>query len=463
MLGRSDVLVAVLLAAIAGALVLVLRDRGWWLQAAAGWSPWVLDAALGAIVALLAGLAWCVYRGGVKARREIQGLWAAERALIDAKDDAERAHAVKCRGLAAASHDLRQPLHGLRLLLAALGRAQDERQRDEIMSAINAGFDSIGRLLNTLLDLSELEAGTIEPRVERFAVGDLLYRVSASFAPRAAEQGLRYRVVGSSAVVVSDPDLLARIVENLLANAVDHNGEGGAILLGCRRRGRMLRIEVRDSGRGIPEAQQGEIFKEFHRLDGRLDGRGGRRVRGLGLGLAIVDQLARLLDHRIEVVSAPGRGSTFAVEVPLAERQSGVAASPAVVAADGPSLAGRSVFVIDDDFGVLDATRHLLEGWGAEVTTVVGNPAVPGGSDGTASVPDLIIADVDTCGAYQLARLRARHVPAVPALLLTSRSAADFAGGSVLGGMPLLRKPVDPAQLSAEIGKMLAGPSAARP
>ena len=583
---HADIAIAVLLAAVAGLIVFALRDQGWWPWAAAARGPWAVDAALGAVVALFAGLGWCAYRGNLKARREIQALWAAERAmreievrrkdaqsraklafwlwscdtkaidswseeaaeilgvpltdlpkadahycdlvhpddrdrvaafyadnevkpgtsaafeieyrivrpdgavvwiseigeleygpagptgryvgiiqditahkaaerdLLNAKDQAERAHAEKCRALAAASHDLRQPLHGLRLLLAALRRARDEQQRNDIMAAMNAGFDSIGGLLNTLLDLSELEAGVIEPRVESFPICDLLQRLSAAVEPRAAERGLRFRVVESSAVVVSDPDLLARIAENLLVNAVEHNDEG-EILLGCRRRGTSLRLEVWDTGHGIPEPQQAAIFKQYYRLDTP----GGARRRGLGLGLAIVDQLARLLGHGIEVKSRPGRGSMFAVDVPLSEQPPKVVAGRTTGHADWPCLTGRSVLVVDGDRSVLNATQHLLETWGAQVTSVGGDSAVLRQIEGLTTVPDLIIADVDTDGVGEgidlLAVIRARLNPKIPALLITSKSPADLPRYGADCGVPLLRKPVDPAQLGVEIGKML--------
>ncbi len=220
----------------------------------------------------------------------------------------------KTRFLAAASHDLRQPLQALGLFVAALAHKPLEDDLRQIVDRIQASLAALEHLLETILDISRFDAGAVETRSTSFPLQRLFARLAAEFEPVAEDKGLAMRFVPTSHIVVSDPMLLERILRNLVSNAVRYTGRGG-VVVGCRRRGDSLRVEVWDSGPGIAPAEQREIFREFHQLNDAL--RGPRQ--GSGLGLAIVDRLADLLGHQIDLHSIPGKGSVFAVVVPLAE------------------------------------------------------------------------------------------------------------------------------------------------
>lgn len=236
--------------------------------------------------------------------------------LAQAKAEAEAANLAKSRFLAAASHDLRQPLEVMRMLTAVLERrnAGDEKTQ-AILVDLKAAQGSMQRLLQTILDISKLEAGFVTPRPAVFSVAALLGRLERAFRPLTAEKGLELRHVSSSVFICSDYDLLERIISNFLSNAVRYTGTG-RILLGCRRRGdgAGLSIEIHDTGPGIEAGDLKRIFQEFEQVE--MPGRD--RGEGLGLGLAIVERLSRLLDHPVTVRSTPGRGSVFAVTVPRA-------------------------------------------------------------------------------------------------------------------------------------------------
>lgn len=233
--------------------------------------------------------------------------------LEGAKRQAERANAAKSQFLAAASHDLRQPVQALVYFAAALtSRIRDEGAQ-RLLADLHRSVAAIGMLLDALLDISKLDAGIVKPQPEDVPVNELLSRMGAEFAPRAAANGVRLRVVPCGARVRTDPLLLARIVQNLVANAVRYT-PNGRILVGCRRQGDSLRICVIDTGIGIPFDRLDDIFEEFTQLGNEERD----REKGLGLGLAIVNRLALLLGHRVAVHSQPGHGSTFSVQLPLA-------------------------------------------------------------------------------------------------------------------------------------------------
>jgi signal transduction histidine kinase len=219
----------------------------------------------------------------------------------------------KSRFLAAASHDLRQPMHALGLFVAQLGGHMASAEGSRLVDRIEGAIAGMNELFNVLLDITKLDAGALRPTIVEFPIAELLGRIGSTFAAVAEEKGLALRLVSSSTWVRSDPVLLERIVLNLVSNAVRYTTSGG-IVVGCRRRGAVLRIEVTDSGPGIPEDQQRKIFSEFYRL---ADAKKSNQA-GLGLGLAIVERLCSLLDHPIDVASTPGKGSRFFITVPTA-------------------------------------------------------------------------------------------------------------------------------------------------
>ncbi len=249
------------------------------------------------------------------------GIYSDVTELRAATEQAEQANRAKSRFLAAASHDIRQPLQAMGLFVAALGQSGLTAPARDLVAKLEASLESLESLLSSLLDISRLEAGVVEPQTGPVPLGPMLHRLAEEFAPLAHDKGVRLRAVPTAAVAHSDPVLLERILRNLLANAVRYTPAGG-ILLGCRRRGGRLRIEVRDTGVGIPPEHRQAIFREFHRLPGTRHG------KGFGLGLAIVERTASLLGHEVDVQSREGRGSLFAVGVAPARGPRARRASP---------------------------------------------------------------------------------------------------------------------------------------
>jgi signal transduction histidine kinase len=373
----------------------------------------------------------------------------------------EAANLTKSRFLAAASHDLRQPLHALNLFFAQLRTETDPAERKRIAEQIDASVTAMNDLFNALLDISKLDAGALAPELARFPVADLLNHVETTFAQAAQEKGLRLRLVGSDAWVQSDFILLERILINLVSNAIRYTDRGG-IVVGCRRRSDRLQIEVWDSGIGIPEDQRENIFGEFYRLPGP----GRERRGGLGLGLAIVDRLCRLLDHRIELRSIPGRGSRFSVLVPLAAAQPESAEEAAAPKALVDPAKGRLIVVIDDDALVLDSMRGVLRSWGCFVVTAESGGAALASLNGDNRRPDLIISDYrladGNTGIEAVQQLRRAFDTPIPAFLVTGDTAPERLGEASASGFHLLHKPVGPMALRAMLNQLLreaGGPS----
>jgi len=385
----------------------------------------------------------------------------AEAALRQAKEEAESANAAKSRFLAAASHDLRQPLQALNLLLAALDNTEDEAEREIILSDLRNGVTSMGGLLNSLLDVSELEAGAIEPEVIEFKVGRLLELVAGNAAPRAREKGLDFKVVPCSVTIRSDPALLSRILQNFLSNAVQYT-ETGKVLLGCRRRGEMLCIQIWDNGLGIAEQQLPAIFEEFYQLDNPARD----RSKGVGLGLAIVDRLARLLGHRIDVRSKIDAGSVFSVEVPMGrgcEVPSEVPRPPA--RGTEADFRGITVLLIEDDDIVALATRRLLEYWGAEVAPARSGRQALDAVAGPGRGPDVIIADYRLPGRVNgvevVTRVRAQMGRGIPAVIMTGDTSPAQLREIRASGFAVIEKPADPGKIRNCLRDLLNQPAAA--
>ena len=370
----------------------------------------------------------------------------------------EAANLAKSRFLAAASHDLRQPLHALNLFVAQLRTETDQAERNRVTAQIDAAVTAMNDLFNALLDISRLDAGALAPEVTDFPIARVLQRIETTFAPAAREKGLRLRMVPSDAWVRSDFILLERILLNLVSNAVRCTGRGGVLVAARRRRGQ-LRIEVRDTGVGIPADQTQKIFGEFYQLaSSERDRRG-----GLGLGLAIVDRLCRLLDHPLELTSTPGKGSCFAVSLPLIPPQQ-KPMEPSVAAhtvADPAS--GKLIVVIDDDALVLDGMRGVLRSWGCFVVTGESDAEVLADLAGDDRRPDLIISDYrlgdGENGIETIHRLRGAFRAPVPAFLITGDIAPERLREARASGFHLLHKPVGPMALRAMINQLLRGRS----
>ncbi|MEX2165026.1 MAG: NahK/ErcS family hybrid sensor histidine kinase/response regulator [Sulfuricaulis sp.] len=367
----------------------------------------------------------------------------------------ELANTYKSRFLSAASHDLRQPLHALNLFVAQLRTELDPTERDHLVARIEAAVNAINELINALLDMSRLDAGKLELNITEFPVEKLLRRMETTFAEAAREKGLRLSVVSSNTWVRSDFILLERILLNLVSNAVRYTERGG-IVIGCRRRGETVRLEVCDSGIGIAEDQQQNIFDEFYRLAAADR----ERQYGLGLGLAIVDRLGSLLDHPIELKSHPGKGSRFMVSVPVVPERLGQAEVPVSSETIADTMDGKLIVVIDDDALVLDGMRGLLRSWGCEVETAVSDTAALARLEEIGQHPDLIISDYHLpngkTGFEAIECLRNTMGDAIPAFLISGDTAPERIREARASGYYLLHKPVHPAKLRALVQQLLS-------
>ena len=346
----------------------------------------------------------------------------AEAALLAASDKATRASAAKSRFLAAVNHDLRQPMQALRLLLASLEGAQGEHERQEIHSEMASALEAMGGLLNHLLDIGDLEEGRIAFEISEFPVATLFRRMAGQFAPQAREKGLGLRIVDSSLVLRSDVMLLQRVIENLLSNALRYTDQG-KILLGCRRRGSAARIEVWDSGIGIPDEALADIFEDHYQLDNPARDRG----KGLGLGLAIVQRIGKLLGHRLDVRSAHGKGSMFAVEVPIGDSSSANLDGkiPAVHADD--VLSGSTILLVEDDQTVLTAMRLLLQAWRARPIVGASADVALRQLEGLQVSPDVLFVDYHLAGGstglQAVQQINAALRSNLPAIIVTGDTA----------------------------------------
>ena len=381
-----------------------------------------------------------------------------ERRIAERTRDLEAANQAKSRFLAAASHDLRQPIHALSLLVAQMRSPGRSADRNEIIGHIETGIATLGNLFDDLLDMSKLEAGAVATQSEDFAMSAVLDIVEAQFVPVAREKGLRFQVLGSSARVNTDPVLLQRILSNLVSNAVRYTERGG-VLVSCRQRGPNLQIAVWDTGCGIPDDRREEIFREFVQLHSPDRDRG----KGLGLGLAIVARLAPLLGSRVELRSVLGRGSMFAIRVPLANPSDKSKAAPTHrhhhERTHGTPLRGVFAVVVDDEETARAGMKGLLDGWGCLTL------AARGATDAVAMlaqhdrVPDLVICDYHLAagenGIEAIRRIQAASECTMPAILVTGDSSPDVLRAARDHQHPVLRKPVAPAKLRALLNQLL--------
>ncbi|MGE5515944.1 MAG: NahK/ErcS family hybrid sensor histidine kinase/response regulator [Bacteroidota bacterium] len=370
-----------------------------------------------------------------------------------ARIEAERANMAKTKFLAAASHDLRQPVQAIFFFTSVLAHKLRGHAAKPVLDDLQSSLEGLNVLLDSLLDVSKLDAGLIAPKQTGFSVGAILDRIAADFAPVAREKGLRLRVVPCSAVVRSDPALLARIIQNLVANAVRYTPRG-AVLLGCRRHGQQIDIQVWDTGIGIPAERTKDIFEEFTQLGNPERD----RSQGLGLGLAIVDRLARLLNHNLHVVSQPGRGSVFSVTVPLAPsplmpqpiRQR---RAPPVV--DG----GRLVVLIDDEPFVLKGLSLVLQDWGFHVLAATSEAEAMDKLAAMQTPPSIILADYrlreGRTGTEAVAHIRDHYAAAIPSIIITGDTAPERLREAEASGFSILHKPIQPPELREALRETL--------
>ena len=379
-------------------------------------------------------------------------------ALEAAKRQAEHANLGKSRFLAAASHDLRQPLQTISLLHELLAKKVKDETTLALVGRLDETVSTMSSMLDTLLDINQLEAGTVRREMVDFPINAVLDHLRTQFSFHAAAHGLGWRVVPSSLSVRSDPRLLEQMIRNLLSNAVKYTSKG-KILLGCRRRSDKLRIEVWDTGIGIPEDELTAIFGEFHQLENPAR----ERSKGLGLGLAIVERLADLLGHAVDVRSRPGKGSVFAVEVPLLPRDAPPwRPRPVSPVAKESALESGEILVVEDDPSVREMLALVLEGEGHRTTTAEDGREALESAAQRAIHPDLVIADYNLPkglnGLQVVAGLREVLGQEIPAIILTGDISTDTLREIAQGGHLHLNKPVKAKELIGLIWRCLAQP-----
>lgn len=393
-------------------------------------------------------------KGAVAAFIDISRLKRVEAALRLAKIEAEKANRAKSRFLAAASHDLRQPLQALGFYLGTLEERLGGAEK-ALMTPIRACMGSLRALLDDLLDLGRLDAGVLAPKPAPVSVADLLSRVRAAHGPAAVAKGLRLRMAGASPVVEADPVLLERMVGNLVSNAIRYTETGG-VLVGCRRRGGLWRIEVWDTGIGIPAGRTAEIFEEFVQLDNSQRD----REKGAGLGLAIVRRLAGLTGCEVGVRSRVGRGSVFHLALPGPSMLVGV--PPAAPPETGAGPRALRVALIEDDVTVRDALACAIGGWGHEVRAAASPAQVLAELAGRA--PDLVISDYrlpgGETGLGAVATLRAAFGDGLAAVILTGETAPDVVREISGQGIEIRHKPLDFDELRACLEAHASPPAA---
>jgi Na+/proline symporter/signal transduction histidine kinase len=363
-----------------------------------------------------------------------------------AKGEAEQANISKTRFLAAASHDILQPLNAARLYVTSLVERQRGGSDVQLITNIDASLDAVEDIFGTLLDISRLDTGAMRPEIVGFRIDELLRQLEVEFTPLAQEKGLNLKFVPCSLAVHSDRRLLRRLLQNLVSNAIKYT-PNGRVLVGCRRHGEGLRIDVFDTGLGIPASKKQAIFQEFHRLE-----QGAKAARGLGLGLSIVERIARVLDYKITVNSSIGRGSQFCVEVPLSaaippRQQPRVARE-----VDRVQLSGITVLCIDNELAILDGMETLLAGWGCRVLKAADLEAAITVVAEARITPDGLLVDYHLDrgnGIAAITELRRRFGADVTAILITADRSPRVREDARANGIQLLNKPIKPAALRA--------------
>jgi Na+/proline symporter/signal transduction histidine kinase len=372
-------------------------------------------------------------------------------ALAEAKIKADEANLDKTRFLAAASHDILQPLNAARLYTTSLLERKAAGELQHLANNVDASLEAVEEILNALLDISRLDTGALKPEISTFALSELLQQLKVEFQPQAEGRALSLTVVPCSVSVRTDRRLLRRVLQNFLSNAIKYTCSGG-VLLGCRRKGSGLTIEVHDTGAGIPANKHQIIFKEFQRLNP-----GTPNVRGIGLGLSIVERIGRMLDHPVHLSSKPGVGSVFGLTVPVGEAVSAERQASIPSVGQWGNLEGCTVLCVDNEPAILDGMRTLLEHWRCRVIQAVDVGQALKLIADDERMPDLILADYhleDETGVDCIEAIRRHAGYSIPAILITADRSPDVEAEVRGKGLYLLRKPVKPAALRALMSRL---------
>ena len=371
--------------------------------------------------------------------------------LAAAKEDAEKANLSKTRFLAAASHDLLQPVISAKLSISTLAELQENQEGKRLAQLVEGSLQTIEDLIRTLLDISKLDAGVIVPEVRTFPLDVLLADLHATFESAMASAEIRLKVRRCGLLVESDPVLLWRVILNLVSNAIHYTKRGG-VLVGVRRRGEFCHLDVVDTGAGISECEQQRIFDEFYR--GASSASGNRA--GLGLGLSIVQRITQTLGHELSLKSAHGRGSRFRVALPVAGTATGLPSPSLSTLSD---LSGVCVLIVENDPPVAKAMQRLFEQWGCQTLVAYGLTDVDRHLRTIERLPDIIVADYhldgNDVGIAAIEAVRA-ILPGVPALVVTNDHSPETLEAVRASQALLLQKPVPPGRLRASVSHLLA-------
>lgn len=372
--------------------------------------------------------------------------------LERARAKADAANLDKTRFLAAASHDLLQPLNAARLYTSTMVERAHGTDLARLAANVDDALVAVEDIMSALLDISRVDSGAITPTPSTFSIRELLKKVKVEFEPAATAKNIHLRLVGADALVSTDRRMVARVLQNLVSNAVKYTAEGGAVLVGCRKRGRRLRLDVIDNGIGIDADQHSLIFTEFSRLEP-----GARIAHGLGLGLSIVQRFSQALNLDIEVDSVRGRGSRFSIYLsPSAE-----ASAPPPAAAPTPptnaSMTGKQILCVDNESDILDAMQALLTGWGCDIRIARSLKEISQNNILEGWVPDIVLMDYhldQSSGLDAIQWLRQTVGGHLPAILITADRSAQVQNLAAERNVSVLPKPLKPAALRALMSRL---------
>ncbi|MGO9543406.1 MAG: hybrid sensor histidine kinase/response regulator [Rhodomicrobium sp.] len=396
--------------------------------------------------------------GQVRSRTEeltlvLRSLERINAQLTAAKEEAEKANLSKTRFLAAASHDLLQPVISAKLSISTLAEMQESPGGKRLALQVESSLQTIEDLIKTLLDISKLDAGVVTPEVRCFPLDDLLAGLHATFEGATQSTEIRLKVRPCGLAVESDPVLLQRVLLNLVSNAIHYTVKGG-VLVGVRRRGTICYLDIVDTGLGIPECEQQRIFDEFYRGSTSVHG----NQAGLGLGLSIVKRITVALGHDLSLKSSQARGSRFRIAIPVvgtvAEQTQRSPCLPLL-----PPLSGIRVLIVENDPPAAKAMQRFFEQWGCQTAVASGLTGVDEHLSSDDRLPDVVVADYhldnNDLGVAAIAAARALD-PAIPALVVTADHSEETAREVRAAGALLLQKPVSPGRLRASVSHLLA-------
>jgi signal transduction histidine kinase len=372
-----------------------------------------------------------------------------------ARAKADAANRDKTRFLAAASHDLLQPLHAARLYTTTLIERAERGNMAELAASIEASLNAVEEIMSALLDISRIDSGALKPAAAPFLLSDLMRKIEVELGPLAREKEVELRLAETSAAVIGDRSLVARILQNLASNAIKYTRPGGRVLVGCRLKGKRARLDVIDTGIGFNRDQHALIFAEFSRLEG-----GARMAQGLGLGLSIVKRLVDALGLALELDSVEGRGSRFSLYVPLTLSSRGASVNAPGEEEPASTIARLKVLCVDNERAILDAMSGLLSGWGCDVRLARSLKEIARDELLVGWLPDLALMDYhldQTSGLDAIEWLRQNVGGQLPAALITADRSPAVRALAEERGVAVITKPVKPAALRAAISG-LAGP-----